>query len=187
MIVGHDEEVDGHYVATRMIALVIPAGTRYVTGKTQLALRPSARLTLLALARVWVPILTVAWPVLFGWELRAFIEAAVLGIVSVLLYRPVTFTDAEKRTLRILGSQTGLRVEPARLLAQTRKAKLDMLEALMGKGGLAADPEWLVTVLDEIPTPALPLVYAYARYASDAPPWSTCAERILALIEQLEM
>jgi hypothetical protein len=61
-----------------------------------------------------------------------------------------------------------------------------MLGALLQKGGLAPDPEWLVSVLPEIPLPALPLVYAYARYAGDEPPWSDCAEKILEQIDRNE-
>lgn len=187
MIVGRDDEVDGHYVGTQMLGLLIPGGARYVGGTTKTAIRSSARSFVLGLARVWVPIAALAWPVLFGWELRAFIEAGVLAVVAVLIHRPLDLPDEEKKTLRLLGSQTGLRIDPARLLPATRKAKLEMLEALMTKGGLAPDPEWLVLVLEEIPGPALPLVYAYARYASDEPPWSDCADRILEHIERSEM
>jgi hypothetical protein len=87
----------------------------------------------------------------------------------------------------VLGSQTSLRVDPAKLMPETRKQKLDMLEDLMNKGGLAPDPEWLVSVLDEIPPPALPLVYAYARYASDFPPWSDCADIVFEYMERIEL
>jgi len=111
----------------------------------------------------------------------------VLVGVGLLLHRPIELDEAEKKKLRILGSQTGLRIDPAKLLPATRKAKLDMLEALMTKGGLAADPEWLVQVLDEIPGPALPLVYAYARYAADDGLWAQCADAIYDWMERTEL
>ena len=96
-------------------------------------------------------------------------------------------SEDEKYKLRLLGSQTGLRLDPSQLLPATRKAKLDMLEDLMNKGGLAPDPEWLLMVLEEIPGPALPLVYAYLRYAGDEPPWSDSAEAVLGRIDASEL
>lgn len=186
MIVGRDDEVDGHYVGARMAALVVPAGIRYVGEKTQLPIKSSARALALGVARVWLPIAALVWPPLLGWTPRAFVEAAVLALSAFILRRPIELSDVEKKRLRLLGSQTGLRVEPSRLLPATRKAKLEMLEDLMNKGGLAPDAEWLVSVLEEIPGPALPLVYAYARYAGDGPPWSTCAEVVYEHIEQSE-
>jgi hypothetical protein len=182
-----DEQIDGHYVGTRFVGLVVPSGARYVGGKNETRIRASSRSTLLAIARVWVPLLALAWPAFFGFTKLAFVEAAVLAGVGLLLHRPIELAEDEKKKLRILGSQTGLRIDPSRLLPATRKAKLDMLDALMTKGGLAADPEWLVQVLDEIPGPALPLVYAYARYAGDDGPWAQCADTIYEWIERTEM
>lgn len=187
MIVGKDDEIDGHYVGTKLVALVIPSGARYVGGRTELAIRSTPGSMLLGIARVWVPIAALVWPALFGWVLRAWLEAGVLAVVAVLLHRPMELPESEKKKLTLLGSQTGLRIDPAKLLPATRKAKLDMLEALINKAGLAPDAEWLVTVLDEIPGPALPLLYAYARYASDDPPWSDCAERVYEHIQQNDL
>ncbi len=186
MIVGRDDEVDGHYVGTRLAALVIPSGASYVGDRAQLPIRSTAGSLVLGAARVWVPVAAVAWPFLFGWALHAWVEAAVLAVVSFVLHRPLELSDEEKKKLRLLGSQTGLRIDPSRLLPATRKAKLEMLGALIDKGGLAPDPEWLVLVLEEIPGPALPLVYAYARYAGDGPPWSSCAQKIYEHIERNE-
>lgn len=182
MIVGRDEQVDGHYVGMRL-----PAGARYVGGKTQTPIRANARMTFLGLVRVLVPALAVVWPFIFGMTTLAFVEAAVLAGAGLLLHRPIEIDETEKKKLRLLGSQTGLRIDPSRLLPATRKAKLDMLEALMMKGGLAADPEWLIQVLDEIPGPALPLVYAYARYAADDGVWAECANTIYDWIERTEI
>lgn len=186
MILGRDDEVDGDYVGTVLTALVVPTGARYVGAKASVPVRSSARALAIAAGRIWLPVLALAWPALLGWTTHAFIEAVLLGAVAALLHRPQTIPEAEKRALRVLGTQTGLRIAPDRLLPATRKAKLDMLGGLMAKGGLAADPEWLLSVLDEIPPPALPLVYAYARYASDEPPWSTFASTILQRLAQLE-
>jgi hypothetical protein len=187
MIVGRDEQIDGHYVGTRLVGLVIPAGARYVAGKTETPIRSDARTVSLAFARVWVPLLAVAWPILLGFDKLAFIEAGALAGVALLLHRPIELDDEEKKKLNLLGSQTGLRIDPAKLLPATRKAKLDMLEALMKKGGLAADADWLVQVLGEIPGPALPLVYAYARYADDTGPWAECADAVYDWIERTEL
>jgi hypothetical protein len=187
MIVGRDEQVDGHYVGIRTVGLVFPAGARYVGGKTETPIRSNLRATLRGLVRVWVPVLALVWPVVFGFTTLSFVEAGVLIGVGALLHRPVELDEDEKKKLRLLGSQTGLRIDPSKLLPATRKAKLDMLEALMTKGGLAADPEWLVQVLDEIPGPALPLVYAYARYASDDGVWAACAETVYDWIERTEI
>lgn len=187
MIVGRDEQVDGHYIGTRLVGLVFPAGARYVGDKTQTPIRFSARLTFLGVVRVLVPLVAIVWPFVFGMNVLAFVEAAVLASAGILLHRPIELDDDEKKKLRVLGSQTGLRIDPSRLLPATRKAKLDMLEALMTKGGLAADPEWLIQVLDEIPGPALPLVYAYARYAADDGVWAECANTIYDWIERTEL
>jgi hypothetical protein len=187
MIVGRDEQVDGHYIGTRLVGLVIPGGTRYVGGKSETPIRSDAKTTLLGFARVWIPLLALVWPFIFGFTILAFVEAAVLAGAGLLLHRPIELDEDEKKKLRLLGSQTGLRVDPSKLLPATRKAKLDMLEALMTKGGLASDPEWLIQVLDEIPGPALPLVYAYARYAADDGVWADCAHAVYDWIERTEL
>ena len=186
MIVGREREVDGHYVGTRLHALVLPGGDEYIGGRTTLAVRWSVGSYVLGLARIWLPVLAVAWPLLFGWAAHAWIEAVVLAVVAARLHQRTPLPPDELRELRLLGSQTGLRLAPSQLLPSTRAAKLDMLGALLQKGGLAPDPEWLVSVLPEIPLPALPLVYAYARYAGDEPPWSDCAEKILEQIDRNE-
>lgn len=187
MIVGRDEQVDGHYIGTRLVGLVIPAGTRYVGGKSETPIRGGVKTTFLGVVRVWIPLLAIGWPFLRGMTMVAFVEAAVLAGAGLLLHRPLELDEDEKKKLRILGSQTGLRIDPSKLLPATRKAKLDMLEALMTKGGLAADPEWLIQVLDEIPGPALPLVYAYARYAADDGVWAETAHTIYDWIERTEL
>lgn len=187
MIVGRDEQVDGHYIGTRLVGLVIPAGARYVGGKAETPIKSDAKTTLLGIVRVWIPLLAVIWPFVRGGSKLAFLEAGVLAAAGLLLHRPLELDEAEKKKLRLLGSQTGLRIDPSKLLPATRKAKLDMLEALMTKGGLAADPDWLIQVLDEIPGPALPLVYAYARYAADDGVWAECASTIYDWIERTEL
>jgi hypothetical protein len=187
MIVGRDEQVDGHYIGMRLAGLVIPKGARYVGGKSETPIQSDARTFFLGVVRVWVPLLAIVWPFLLGMTKLAFVEAAVLAGAGLMLHRPIEIDEHEKKKLRLLGSQTGLRIDPSRLLPATRKAKLDMLEALMTKGGLAADPEWIIQVLDEIPGPALPLVYAYARYAADDGVWAECANTIYDWIERTEL
>src|SRR5512143_1865666 len=101
MIVGRDDQVDGHYIGTRLTALVVPAGSQYVGDKTQLAIKSSFGELALGFARVWIPLAAVAWPLIFQWQMHAWVEAGVLAVVAVLLHRPRELDDDEKKKLRV--------------------------------------------------------------------------------------
>ena len=78
-------------------------------------------------------------------------------------------------------------IDPSRLEAHTREIKRDLLGGLMEKGGIPVLPPEILSVLDDIPVPALPLVYGYARYSGDDDEWRDCAERLYAKYQQNEM
>jgi hypothetical protein len=104
MIVGRDEQVDGHYIGTRLVGLVLPAGARYVGGKSETPIRGDAKTMFLGVVRVWVPLLAVVWPAFFGFSKLAFVEAGVLAAAGLLLHRPIELDEDEKKKLRLLAS-----------------------------------------------------------------------------------
>lgn len=196
MMMGRVDEVDGNFVATRFIALIVPAGTFYVnavpsrtaTSPGLMRLKTSAKSIALAYARAWLPASAIALLVTSiapgGPRIAAAAVAAALVVASVLAHRAGRLGEGAKARLRLLGSVTGLRVDPAMLVPATRDAKRASLQALMVKAGIPASADGILSVLEEIPIPALPLVYGYARYAGDDPAWRTCAARVYARHEQ---
>jgi hypothetical protein len=141
--------------------------------------------------RVWLPILAVALPlvplVLGHFQPLTLIATAVFAALAVLAYRSGNLNDETKARLRLLGTVTGLRIDPAKLRPETREVKRDSLGELMGKAGIPLTAEMLIGILDEIPVPALPLVYGYARYAGDDAAWQTCAALIYERYQQSEV
>jgi len=72
MMMGRIDEVDGHYIATRFVAFLLPVECLYVArdGRTTMSGRGSDlriqtdwRSVMLAYGRVWLPILAAALPV----------------------------------------------------------------------------------------------------------------------------
>ncbi|MBX3263954.1 MAG: hypothetical protein KF782_30050 [Labilithrix sp.] len=191
MMIGRVDEVDGHFVATRFIAFV-PTECLYVSpksprksvaGATKDGVRIQTHWQSVALgyARVWLPVLAIALPIAqasFG-DLRlatSFASVAMLA-ASAAAHRAGRLPEAEKARLRVLGTVTGLRIDPSKLQRTTREVKATSLGELMEKGGIPMTPEGILSVLDDIPMPAMPLVYGYARYAGDDPEWRACAAR----------
>lgn len=204
MMLGRIDEVDGHFIATRFVALVVPTECLYIPSKTTLAgrarsetgsraphdgvrIRTEWRSLGLAYARVWLPILAIAAPLA---QLRSghvslvtwLLSAAMLGACAY-THRCGRLSEEEKARLRVLGTVTGLRIEPAKLLPATREVKRASLGELMEKAGLPMTPRELIAVLDDIPTPAMPLVYGYSCYAGDTPEWEECAALAYARCE----
>ncbi len=187
MILGRVDEVDGSYVGTRFLAGAVPLRCMYIThtsgrvpeGLEELPLRTSWRSIVLGYLRVWAPMLAVAAlgaDLACGGVHRATIALAGLLLgASAVAHRAGRLSSNEKARLRLLGSVTGLRLDPALLPTATREAKRASLEALMSKGGIPSSASSILAVIDGIPTPALPLVYGYARYAGDDEPWVECA------------
>jgi hypothetical protein len=93
MMWGRIDEVDGHYVATKFFAFAIPVACMYVAHEDPRSTKPGfdggvkvrmdARSIALAYARVWMPILAIAVPVLF--VLRGSVPIAIWPMSAILL------------------------------------------------------------------------------------------------------
>lgn len=192
MMIGRVDEVDGHFVATKFVALAVPTECVYVPNKGPRATNTGAsegvriqtdwRSVALGYGRVWLPVLAIAFPLAEGIFDHVHAATIVLSIgmlaVSVLAYRSGRLSEKEKARLRVLGTVTGLRIDPSKLQPNMREIKRASLGDLMEKGGIPMTPAEILSVLDEIPMPALPLVYGYACYAGDAPEWRECAAAV---------
>jgi len=201
MMLGRVDDVDGHFVATRFVAFLVPTecvyvaspGTRATNAETNIGsgmrIQTDWRSVGLAYARVWLPALAISLLVAqlaisghvatVTWVAIPFL----LGI-SVLAHRMGELPPREKARLRVLGTVTGLRIDPSRLLPGTREVKRDLLGDLMAKAGIPLTPAELMSVIDDIPMPAMPLVYGYACYAGDDHEWRQCADVLYARYEQ---
>jgi hypothetical protein len=200
MMLGRVDDVDGHFVATRFVAFLVPTECVYVASPGARATRAETtigngmriqtdwRSVALAYARVWLPALAimslVAQVALGRVALATWIITPILLGISVLSYRIGELPDKEKARLRALGTVTGLRIDPTKLLPATREVKRDLLAGLMTKAGIPLTPAELMSVIDDIPMPAMPLVYAYACYSGDAQEWRDCATVLYARYEQ---
>jgi hypothetical protein len=197
MMIGRIDEVDGHFVATRFLALAVPTACVYVAReksdlKNGVRILTDWRSIMLGYGRVWAPLIAIALPLgqalaghgipIVTWVL----SAALLG-VCVLSYRSGKLPEREKARLRLLGTVTGLRIDPSRLQPAMREVKRDSLGELMEKGGIPTTPDGIISVLDDIPMPAMPLVYGYACYAGDDPIWQNCAAQVYERHEQGEI
>jgi len=201
MIFGRVDEIDGHYVATKFVAGAIPTESVYVTpsatarssvtSAVPIKLKMDWRSIGLGWARVWLPVLAVGQLVLL------FFVAHTVPIVTVvtsllmlggaaMAYRAGKLPESDKARLRVLGTVTGFRVDPSRLPDQLRLTKRDSLGDLMEKGGIPMTPAEILSVIDDIPMPAMPLVYGYACYAGDDAEWRECAELIYQRHEAAE-
>jgi hypothetical protein len=202
MMLGRVDDVDGHYIATKFVAAAIPTESVYVTPMAARASQVTSAAPLkvktdwrsigLGWARVWLPVFAITSPVL---QLILFHTVNVITIISSLLvgacavaaFRAGKLPEAEKARLRLLGTVTGLRVDPSRLPDAFRATKRDTLGDLMEKGGIPMTPAEILSVIDDIPVPAMPLVYGYACYAGDDLEWRECAELIYQRHEQSEV
>jgi hypothetical protein len=191
MRIGRVDEVDGTYVVTRFIG-PLPAGSFYVAtgtslratlgGSNELRIQTQWRSVALAYTRVVLPFIALA---LLGSGLAtggvtapAWVASAVLLALSGASFFVGRRPEHERARLRLLGTITGLKIEPAKLQPATRERKRASLAVLMEKGGIPLGPDEILFVLEDIPAPALPLVFAYASYAGDGPEWRDCAERV---------
>lgn len=198
MMMGRIDEVDGHYVATRFVAFLLPVECLYVArdGRTTMSGRGSDlriqtdwRSVMLAYGRVWLPILAAALPVVVYLTthtvpIAVLVLSVLMVVVAVLTRRSGELSEREKARLRLLGTVTGLRIDPSKLLPTTREVKRESLRELMEKGGIPTTPAEILSVLDDIPMPAMPLVYGFACYAGDDPEWRECAQQVYLRHEQ---
>jgi hypothetical protein len=181
MILGRVDEIDGNYVATRFLAGLVPTGCVYVTSKSTMAIRTSWRSVGIGYGRVWAPVfaaVTLVAGFAAGGVRAAVLPVLILLGVTALAHRGGRLSDEAKERLRLLGTVTGLRIDPVLLQPATREAKRLSLHGLMEKGGIPATPSSILAVLEDIPVPALPLVYGYARYSGDDPLWRETAEAL---------
>jgi hypothetical protein len=195
MMLGRVDEVDGHFVATKFFAFVIPTECVYVArGSTRaradyapheaLRIKLQWHSILCAYARVGFAAVALALlcaAFLYARQTRiALVASGALIAASAIAFGSGYLTEAEKERLRLLGTVTGLRIDPSKLLPSTRSTKLASLAKLMAKAGIPTTARDLFPLLDDLPPPAMPLVYGYARYAGDDAAWRDCAELVYA-------
>jgi hypothetical protein len=200
MMLGRIAEVDGDYIATEFFAGILPTACMYVpqagvrstktAGNGRVRIQIDWSSVLLGYARLWLPVFAVAAPALgvasghlapATWGL-----SAVLVLMALASRRVGHLSESEKAQLRVLGTVAGLRIDPARLQPATREVKRDLLGQLMTRAGIPTTPDGVLSVLDDIPIPAMPLVFGYARYAGDTPEWRECAALVYARYESAE-
>lgn len=200
MMLGRVDEVDGHYIATSFVAGTIPTASMYITSNSAarasvtsplgpLRVKTDWRSIGLGYARTWLPILGIALALLAcftRFSLFILLAAGAAWAGAGLAHRAGKLPDDEKARLRLLGTVTGLRIDPTRLRDETRAVKRDSLGDLMEKGGIPMTPEGIIEVIDDIPLPAMALVYGYACYAGDEPAWRDCAELIYSRHQQAD-
>ena len=200
MMLGRVDEVDGHFVATKFVAFAVPTACLYIAPKSPrtsvagatadgVLIQTEWRSVALGYARVWLPVMAIVLPileatVLGGLHVATVGASAVFLALAVLAYRAGRLTEQEKARLRVLGTVTGLRIDPSKLKDATRMIKHASLGELMEKGGIPTTSDGILSVLDEIPMPAMPLVYGYACYAGDDPEWRECAARCYERYQQ---
>ncbi len=192
MILGRIDDVDGHYVGTKFFLAVLPIECVYVTHRTRRATSSGGRIRIptywrsvvLAYGRVWLPAFAFVLLALGVRHVAMWIASGVLLALSAAAYRAGALPDEEKSRLRLLGSVTGLRIDPARLEPVLRETKRDSLGDLMEKGGIPITADGILAVLDDIPVPAMPLVYGYACYAGDDAIWRACADVVYSRCER---
>lgn len=202
MMIGRVDEVDGHFIATRFVALAVPTECLYIPNKssrskTSGGTSPGVRIQTdwrsvgLGYGRVWLPIIAIVFPLAEGIFDQVHVATVLLSVVlialSVLAHRSGRLSEKEKARLRVLGTVTGLRIDPSKLQPSMREVKRASLGELMEKGGIPMTPAELLSVLDDIPMPALPLVYGYACYAGDDPDWRECAAAVYQRYEMGEI
>jgi hypothetical protein len=198
MILGRIDDVDGHYVGTKFLFGLIPTESVYLapfskrttTQTNGMRLRLDARSVAFGYGRVWLPIVGIALPVIAlvmgESHLGTWLLGALLVGIGIAAHRAGHLDEEVKGRLRLLGSVTGLRVDPSRLEPALRAAKRESLGVLMDKAGIPTPSDAILAVLDEIPGPALPLVYGYACYAGDDPAWKACAAVVYARCRQTD-
>lgn len=202
MILGRIDEVDGHFVATRFVGVFVPSESFYFGHRSArstnsevssegLRIQKDWRSISLGYCRFWLPAIAFGLVLFRAWQggldLATGVTSAVLLGTTFLAFRAGRLDEREKARLRLLGTVTGLRVDPSKLRLDTRGVKRDSLGDLMEKGGIPTTPDGILSVLDDIPMPAMPLVYGFARYAGDEPIWQECAELVFHRHEQGEI
>jgi hypothetical protein len=203
MMLGYVDRVDDHVIATKFEFLLIPTGSMYVTGES--SERHGNRTTFswsgvpilfnwksaaLAYPRVWLWFLAFAWPFLthYGenvdsmtWkDWMAPLGMVVAAILSQFLGR---LPEREKKRLRVLGSVTGLRIDPSKLNRFTRETKRQIMEDAFTKAGMPIEADACEKLAATAPAEELPLLYAFTRYSGDGPAWRAASSAVLARLD----
>jgi hypothetical protein len=204
MMLGAVDRVDGHYIATKFLGLLLPTESMYVTGESSERYGNVTRFTwsgvpvklnwksvALAYPRVWLPFLVPAWPFVMHWgksfdaiSRSTLLTMAAMVVATVLAHLAGRLPEREKARLRVLGQATGLNLDPSKLHPITRMARSEAMADRAEKLGLPTTLEALQTALPDLPGEALPLLYAVARYAGDDAAWRGAAAAVLARIEK---
>ncbi len=191
MMLGVIQSVDGHFVATKMFAFLIPSGSMYVTSmnvsrygnRTTISyqgipIRTQWLSVVLGILRVWPWFLGFAWPFLLAWgknvnAVPSSVYYAALGwfALALLALIPGRLSKSQKELRRRLGEVTGMKLDPSLLLPGTRETTRYDLERRMKEASLPLTAPECAKAAAELPVDVLPLLYAYARYAGDGPDW----------------
>jgi hypothetical protein len=199
MMLGRIDDVDGDFVATEFVACAIPTACVYVadpgaratkSGDGRVRILTDWRSVVLGYIRFWLPVVAISCPLYQAvtshvLTITWFSSALAAGIAAV-SFSVGRLGESEKARLRVLGTVSGLRIDPSRLRESTRLVKRDLLGQLMTRAGIPTTPEGILQVLDEIPVPAMPLVFGYACYCGDTREWRECAELVYARYELAE-
>jgi hypothetical protein len=199
MMLGRIDDVDGDFVATEFLVCAIPTASVYVadpgarttrSGDGRVRILTDWRSVVLGYIRFWLPLIAVGCPsyqaVTSHVLPMTWLASGVGIVVAVASLGAGRLGEAEKARLRVLGTVSGLRLDPSRLREATRMVKRDLLGQLMTRAGIPTTPEGILEVLDEIPVPAMPLVFGYACYSGDSREWRECAELVYARYEVAE-
>jgi hypothetical protein len=140
----------------------------------------------LAYPRVWLWFLAFAWPFLTHWgenvnriPSSTWLTCGGLIVLALLFHLPGRLSSREKDRLRVLGSVTGMRVDPSKLMPWTRTSKQELLEAELAMSGVDTTPEGIVAASAGAPREALAALYAFACYSGDDREWRDVAAQVL--------
>ncbi len=200
MMLGEVDNVDGHFIATKFHALLVPTGSMYVVDQASsrsgnvttmtwsgVPVKFNVKSALLAYPRVWLWMLAFAWPFLthYGESLSStpmscWYTMGGMVAVAVLAHVPGRLSEREKKRLRILGEVTGMRLDPSKLMPWTRESKRDVLEHQLREMGIDTTPDGVSRACVDASPEVLSLLYGYARYAGDDADWRRVADSVLA-------
>ena len=203
MMLGEVDRVDDHFIATKFVGLLLPVSSMYVTSVSSsysgnrstmtwsgVPVRFNFKSAALAYPRVWLHFLAVAWPFITHWgqnvnamTTKDWLPSIAMIAVGLLALIPGRLSEREKRRLRVLGSVTGLSLDPSKLQSFTRETRLQFLEDTARARGLPTTAEGCAAAAKDAPREALPLLYTLARYAGDTPAWRAAADAVLARLE----
>ncbi|HZS39048.1 MAG TPA: hypothetical protein VFF06_19590 [Polyangia bacterium] len=204
MMLGVIDEVDGHFVATKFLALLLPTGSMYVTKQTfsrsgnvssmsweGVPIPFQWKSAALAYPRVWLWFLGVAWPFLTHWgenvsrvPSSAYYTSLGMFAAALLALIPGRPSAREKNRLRALGVATGMRLDPKRLYPATREVARGELEDELKQASLPTTPKECAAA-GALPRELVARVYAFACYSAacasgaEADEWRAAAAQLL--------